>query len=171
MQALSQVVLRSGSTALSTRSEKRLSDEQVLHLLTLLEQTAARYPHQDLAPAMEGYLHDFEALALKYGMEPVHQALMELRIKPRQRFFPQPSEVAEVIEEIMAKQAVEERQSNPIRDCAACGNSRLTFHRTGEGGALRTWAEDCECLKEWRLAKQLRSTEPSQDLKSKGAGQ
>ncbi|MDR3798425.1 MAG: hypothetical protein P4K93_09745 [Terracidiphilus sp.] len=73
----------------------------------LLAQMADRYPGQDLRDSMEGYLWDFEQLALKYSLPKVQAALAALRIQPGQRFFPRPDEVAEEIE---AQIDVERRQ-------------------------------------------------------------
>jgi hypothetical protein len=47
---------------------------------------------------MEGYLWDFERLALRYSMAEVQAALAEWRITPGARFFPRPDEIAAEIE-------------------------------------------------------------------------
>jgi hypothetical protein len=52
-----------------------------------------------LEQSLEGYLADFEQLALRYSLAKVQRALAELRIAPGQKFFPRPDEVAEVIEQ------------------------------------------------------------------------
>jgi hypothetical protein len=57
-----------------------------------------RYPSQDLTDSLEGYLWDFEQLALKYSLPKVTAALAALRIRPGQSFFPRPDEVAGEIE-------------------------------------------------------------------------
>jgi hypothetical protein len=75
----------------------RLPDAQVNHLAVLLAQMADRYPSQDLADSMEGYLWDFEQLALRYSLDEVQGALAEWRITPGARFFPRPDEIAEAV--------------------------------------------------------------------------
>lgn len=64
----------------------------------LVKQTAKRYPNQDMTESMEGYLQDFEQVALKYSLPRFREALAALRIKPGQGFFPRPDEVAAEIE-------------------------------------------------------------------------
>lgn len=78
--------------------QRRLPDAESVELGVLLAQMADRYPAQDLRDSMEGYLWDFEQLALKYSLLMVQKALAALRIQPGQRFFPRPDEVAEEIE-------------------------------------------------------------------------
>jgi hypothetical protein len=75
-----------------------LPDAESVELGVLLAQMADRYPSQDLRDSMEGYLWDFEQLALKYSLPKVQAALAALRIQPGQRFFPRPDEVAGEIE-------------------------------------------------------------------------
>ena len=77
---------------------KRLSDSDLAHLGLLVVQMVKRYPSQDLADSIEGYLFDFQQLALKYSLPQVEEALGVLRIKPGQSFFPRPDEVATEIE-------------------------------------------------------------------------
>jgi hypothetical protein len=48
---------------------------------------------------MEGYLWDFEQLALRYSLNEVRAALAEYRITPGARFFPRPDEIASAIVE------------------------------------------------------------------------
>lgn len=68
-------------------------------MTTLCKQMQAHYPHQEFATeTIEGYLFDFERLAVLYGIQLVEVALLNLRIRPGVRFFPHPSEVAEEIE-------------------------------------------------------------------------
>jgi hypothetical protein len=63
----------------------------------LLEQTLRRYPGQENEAPMEQYLADFEALAAKYSLRSVAEAIANLRITPGRSFFPKPDEVAEEI--------------------------------------------------------------------------
>lgn len=95
--------------------ERRLADAESVELGVLLAQMADRYPAQDLRDSMEGYMWDFEQLALKFSLAEVRTALAELRIRAGQKFFPRPDEVAEVIEcrreeQIQARRRQRERE-------------------------------------------------------------
>jgi hypothetical protein len=59
---------------------------------------ADRYPSQDLSDSLEGYLWDYQELALKYSLVEVRLALAEWRITPDASFFPRPDEIAKLIE-------------------------------------------------------------------------
>lgn len=91
------------SSPASELSLRRLSDSEDQHLQSLLEQMAERYPHQDVSAAAEGYLWDYQRLALRYSLPEVQDALAEWRITPGARFFPRPDEIAEMIESMREK--------------------------------------------------------------------
>jgi hypothetical protein len=93
-----QALQSSGSIETSRPSTKRLNDADYLQLTLIVKQMAQSYPAQDLSVCLEGYLWDYERLCLRYSMTRVMLALAELRIRPGQKFFPQPHEVAEEIE-------------------------------------------------------------------------
>lgn len=157
MEQLREVALTFGSATQLARSERRLNSADGALLTVLLEQTAARYPHQDLAPAMQGYLHDFEKLALRYTLKRVMAALEELRIRPGQRFFPQPSEVAEVIEELMANERTQFLKDHPYTPCGECHDGMMIDKRE-DGGFV---ARECECKKAWRRSCEPAKSEPN----------
>lgn len=73
----------------------------------LVGQMAQRYPSQDLSDSLEGYLADFEQLAVMHTLPAVQEALAALRIRPGQSFFPRPDEVATEIEKQRDRQALE----------------------------------------------------------------
>jgi hypothetical protein len=98
MEQIDRVSLMNVLTPTSAPLQKRLPAAESVELAVLLAQMADRYPAQDLRDSMEGYLWDFERLALKYSLPKVQAALAALRIRPGQRFFPRPDEVAEEIE-------------------------------------------------------------------------
>jgi len=98
MEHVSLVQLNNALTATSPRSPRRLSDADWMEMALLVKQTAKRYPNQDMTESMEGYLQDFEQVALKYSLPRFREALAALRIKPGQGFFPRPDEVAAEIE-------------------------------------------------------------------------
>ena len=116
---MERVSLVPPSSAL-TRTEQplppRLNDADWMALAVLVEQTAKRYPNQDMTESMEGYLQDFEQVALKYSLPRFRDALAALRIKPGQGFFPRPDEVAAEIEAGMdARRAVQDRERQARR--------------------------------------------------------
>jgi hypothetical protein len=107
-------------TALTTHSTGKLSERDGALLTTLLRQMVPRYPHQDLSESMAGLLHDFEALAMKYGLRQVRDVLADLRIRPGQKFFPQPDQVAEECEAMAKNQRAEQERSLPAIGCDVC---------------------------------------------------
>lgn len=98
MEQIDRVSLMNVLVPTNAPLQRRLPDAESLGLGVLLAQMADRYPAQDLRDSMEGYLWDFEQLALKYSLVQIQTALAALRIQPGQRFFPRPDEVAEKIE-------------------------------------------------------------------------
>ncbi len=99
MDRVSLALLNSALTTRSDESRRTLSDGEYAELAVLTAQMAQRYPSQELEQSIDGYQADFEQLALRYSLRQVRDALAELRIKPGQRFFPRPDEVAEEIED------------------------------------------------------------------------
>jgi hypothetical protein len=111
MERIGKVQLDSVLLITVMPSEKRLSDSDGQALTGLILQMADRYPSQDLTDSMEGYLWDFQQLAMRYSLPKVTEALAELRIRPGQSFFPRPDEVAGEIEYQRAKtQIILERE-------------------------------------------------------------
>lgn len=97
-EALEKVLSQPGCTIQGSHLQRRVSNEDGLRLLQLLEQTAKRYPAQENSETMEEYLEDFEQLVLKFSLQTVADALARLRIDPEQQFFPKPNEVAREIQ-------------------------------------------------------------------------
>ena len=101
MEKISLAQLNSALTLTAQSLQKSLSSEDGMYLLALLNQTAKRYPNQDLAGtgALSEYIKDFEQLSLKYSLREVDDAIAALRIDPEQDFFPTPNEVAAKIQQ------------------------------------------------------------------------
>ena len=99
LEKISLAQLNSALTTTGELSRRRLPDEELAQLAVLVDQMQTRYPSQDMEQSIEGYLADFEQLALKYSLRKVQTALAALRIKPGQAFFPRPDEVASEIED------------------------------------------------------------------------
>jgi hypothetical protein len=74
-----------------------LPQEELTALGILLEQTARRFPNQDLRDALPEYLKDLEQLALRYSLRDVEDAITALRTDPDFDYFPTPNEVARKI--------------------------------------------------------------------------
>jgi hypothetical protein len=88
-----------------TLSEKRLSEMEVKQFGLLLEQTAARYPNQETSEmTAEGYRFDLRKLAERYGLKMLQFVLADLRIRPGQKFFPAPDQVAEELEVLLRRE-------------------------------------------------------------------
>lgn len=98
MEQITRALLSSALTTICEPSQRQLPDAECQVLWLLVTQMATRYPSQDLTDSIEGIAHDLEQLCLKYSLRKVQRALEALRIKPGQRFFPRPDEVAEEIE-------------------------------------------------------------------------
>ena len=97
MEKISRAQLNSALTTTGRPSAPQLSAEDLTQLSLVVDQMQLRYPAQDTAEPIEGMLWDLERLALRYSTRKVIDALAELRIKPGQKFFPRPDEVAEEI--------------------------------------------------------------------------
>lgn len=119
MERLNQVSLASVLQLTSEPSQKQLSASDGQTLMAMVGQMAQRYPSQDLEDSIEGYLWDFQQLALKYSLSKVMAAAAELRLKPGQIFFPRPDEVAGEIER-------QQDERNRAADTARQRQSRAT---------------------------------------------
>jgi hypothetical protein len=125
-------------------SRRRLSDSEDQHLQTLLGQMAERYPHQDLSASAEGYLWDYQQLALKYSLAEVQAALAEWRITAGATFFPRPDEMASSIE--LRRQS--ENENRARRQRAAQRKREIDeFWKEASGWMERTGFDEEELLK------------------------
>ena len=98
MERVTEAQLVNASTTTDSRLQKLLSSEDGLGLTSLLEAAQRRWPNQDQQETIEEYLGDYERLTLRYSLRAVQEAMAELRVDPRQEFFPKPNEVAAEIE-------------------------------------------------------------------------
>jgi hypothetical protein len=73
VERIGRAQLSSALTRMSPQSTRRLPDAELRELGILVAQMAQRYPRQDLTEALEGYLMDFEALALKCSLRRVRE--------------------------------------------------------------------------------------------------
>ena len=95
---ITRAPLSSALSATGRPSELQLSAAEATQLALIVDQMQTRDPAQDMEDSVEGILWDLKRLALRTSLRQVIDALAELRIRPGQRFFPRPDEVAEEIE-------------------------------------------------------------------------
>jgi hypothetical protein len=121
----------------------------------------AYYPHQEFAgDTVKGYLFDLERLAVIYGLDRLQTVLLNIRIKPGQKFFPHPSEVSEALEDLVKKEKAKAREANPYKPCGRCTSGMIIEERNHGRFAVR-----CNCWIAWRAGT------PQEDRKSKAGGQ
>lgn len=109
---------RSESRTESALSERPQSSSGLSELAELMEQMAGRYPHQDMEAAAKNYLFDYGRLMEKHGLPAVKTALLNLRIKPGQKFFPTPDEAATELEAMAKTQDSQVKfQADPNCEC------------------------------------------------------
>jgi hypothetical protein len=129
----------------------------------MMAQMTAHYPHQELAEeTLMSYTHDLARLAQQHGLLAVKTALLVIRIRPGQKFFPHPTEVAEELEAMATKRRDEERKENPYIVDSACDHVPGGYWQKAADGMVR-----CACWRRWK-----ESTKPpvSEDRKSVAAG-
>jgi hypothetical protein len=150
-----------GSNALSVRgTEQQLSDGEFHELNLLCRQMQAYYPHQEFADeTVQGYQFDLERLSVLYGLGRVRTVLLNIRIKPGQKFFPHPSEVSEALEDLLKAEKAKAREANPYIPCGRC-TSGMVIVEKHHG----RFAERCTCWLAWK------SGVPVEDRKSKSGG-
>lgn len=101
MADLEKPTLAQLSSALTVQEKSlrnTLSTGDLSTLVALTESLLRRYPGQDQEESVLEYQKDYERLAMVYSVTQVQQAVAALRIKPDQKFFPRPDEVAAQIE-------------------------------------------------------------------------
>lgn len=142
------------SNALSMRGTGALSDSEAQELALLLKQMSAYYPHQEYPQdTTDAYLFDFGRLAERFGLGAVKTALLELRLRSGQKFFPHPTEVLEELEMAQQKAKIEHRAAYiPDPNCI-CSEIKPKL----PSGLM--WMEDrdgdrvighCPCWKQWK---------------------
>lgn len=141
------------------RPELRLAPAQKLQIGELLANMAAGYPHQDMTESMPMYQRGLENLAVEFGTDQLQQAL-ELLLTHR-KFFPHPSEIREVLEEMAAKVKAKAKADLlaklPKIGCDKCQGENASTPTAGlvmtqKPGQDRI-VDECECKLAWRRAK------------------
>lgn len=136
-----------GSSALARPGTQRLPRESVTHLATMLRQMSAAMPHQEYGEeTTEVFLLAFEELAVEFSVKNLETALRSFL--SRQKFFPHPSEVREVLEQMAKKAKQLAEQALPGIGCSACldsdGEGLAGFVYTHRPGQPRE-VKPCEC--------------------------
>jgi hypothetical protein len=161
------------ASALTSRpSEERLSDAEYSMLATLFAQMMAAYPHQELGEAAEMYLRGFEILAVRHGLVRVKEAMQELLVT--RRFFPHPSELAEVLNDMQTKERQQFLRDHPYVPCGKCDEGMVFVYADGspydwhQGGPR--YVAECPCKREWRRQAARAFEAASSDGKTRAAG-
>jgi hypothetical protein len=149
MESLKQLVAQHSNGPLATRPPltPRLSRSDSLALKTLFDQTLAYYPGQEFdAETLKGYQFDMGRLITRYGLPMFQEALLALRLRPGQKFFPHPTEIAEELESMTAKASLELRRQHPYQPCEGCCGTGYVVRvdEQGERAARR-----CICWLNW----------------------
>lgn len=155
MEKLETIALRH-ENALTTPTQsltRKLNEKDGAILATLLRQMVPRYPHQDLSESIKGMMHDFERLAIKYGLRQVRDVLADLRIRPGQKFFPQPDQVAEECEAMAKKEQAKVQAQLPKLGCDECKESPIVGMVMVQQPGMRRFMEKCQCRIRRELAK------------------
>jgi hypothetical protein len=146
--------IAASSTALARR-EQRLDEAQIVQVGELMANMIAGYPHQSLGMAMEVYQMAFEQLTLEFGMANLETALRSFLT--HQKFFPHPSEVREVLEEMAAKVKAKAKADLlaklPKIGCEKCQDGGAPGLVIVQNPGQDRFAQECECKLAWRRAK------------------
>jgi hypothetical protein len=159
MESIRNILGKAGQSEESTEAKQlsvkpsSVSNESTRQVSILLEQMAAGFPSQEVPPeTAEMWTMAFGDLAVEYGVEQVRKALRVL--VTRQKFFPHPAEVAEVLEEMAKKQQAELRKQLPKVGCELCRDSVVPGHTIVLDDAGYRAVRECGCLLAYRAAKQ-----------------
>jgi hypothetical protein len=102
------------------------------------------------------YLFDCNRLMEKYGLSQIKTALLNLRIRPGQKFFPRPDEIAEELERMEAEAKADALKANPYVPDPTCnhvGDGKYGLRRfVDKDGDFCT--ERCSCWNRWKSAGQ-----------------
>ena len=124
-------------------------------LTVLLDQLSAHYPHQTITNETgEIWREAFEMLVRRYTLPRLQTALREFLIKPGQKFFPHPGEIAEALEEMKTSERAQLLRDHPFLACGKCDGGIVLVNRdgtpydAGKGGPVVM--KDCSCKTAWR---------------------
>jgi hypothetical protein len=146
MEQLNRAQLSSALMVRGVSLQRSLSKEGSSTLIALMERLARRYPSQDLESSIAEFHQDYELLAVNHGLPLLQAALQSLRIKPSQKFFPRPDEVAGEIQNLLvAARESKEREEQDRRRNAEIEE----FWQWAEGWMEATGYDEEELLRRW----------------------
>lgn len=166
LEKVSSISLRqmSESQLALRRPERQLSEAQIVQVGELMANMMAGYPHQALEMAAEVYQMAFEDLAKMYGLQELQSALR--LFLTHQKFFPHPSEVREVLEDMANKAKAAAIKALPKIGCPKCHDGGWAdgyiLVLNGQGRQVKK----CDCLIAREAAKAAQSVVP--DGKTRG---
>jgi hypothetical protein len=143
-----------GSALIKRPSEERLNDAEFSILAQLTTQIMKAYPHQELGESLEIFLRGYEILTVRHGLPRVKEALQELLVTPGRKFFPHPSELAEVLTDMQTKERQQFLRDHPFTQCGQCEDGMVFVDAEGKPwdwrkGGYRA-AKECDCKIAWR---------------------
>lgn len=155
MEDLRSISLRqtSASQLALLQRARPLDEAQIVQVGDLFANMITGYPHQALEMAADVYQMAFEDLARLYGMQQLETALRSFLTL--QKFFPHPSEVREVLDEMAKKEQARVQAALPKLGCEVCqdqvGNliGFVLVEKPGYGRVV----EPCQCRIRRELAK------------------
>jgi len=149
MESVSQIApeLSAGSTAALTRSAAPLSVVEITQFDQMLAGMVAYYPHQEIpSETMEQFRWELRRLAEIHGLPALREAMLSLRRRPHQKFFPHPNDVQGELEAMATRAKQKAEKSLPPLGCVVCRESvaigLVPIERNGE-----RCVEMCECRK------------------------
>jgi hypothetical protein len=131
---ISEAALKGALTRIEAPSGALLSDAESAELTVLLDQLAAHYPHQTLTDETgEIWREAYQLLAKRYTIRRLRDAMVELMVRPGQKFFPHPTEAAEALDNLIAKEraataivAARSRRAEDLRTFWAWVDQRMS---------------------------------------------
>jgi len=97
---------------------------------------------------MKGFLFDLGRLVTKYSLVMVRDALLRIRLRPGQKFFPHPTEVAQELETMAEAGRLQRLKDHPYVPCAG--------EKHYDGGLVVRFDKErnrvmreCACKKQW----------------------
>lgn len=103
----------------------------------------------------------------RYDIRDVRAAITRIAEAPRGEYESKIPELGEV--KLMVEQEERKRTHIPFEPCGNCWNGIVVKH-TGRGPSYRSWAEDCDCKKDWQMKKRA-AQGITEDRKTRAAGE
>lgn len=109
------------SSAGSSLSVRPLKKAEITQFDSMMAGMIAYYPHQELPEStLKQYRAELRLMATQHGIDLLREALLSARRQPGRKFFPHPSEVSEILEEMATKAKAEAVKKLPNLGCELC---------------------------------------------------